>query len=451
MNIVEKHKEGLNLSLEVYIDKDVIKKNVDLKINKLSSNIKLAGFRKGKVPKRTIQQRYEHQVLQEVINEQIDSAIKDAIIEKNLNVCQLLGIENVNFKNEEGLSFEAKIELFPEIDINILSDVNIEMPLLKPLSDNELEEYILDMAKNRNMIIYEKEINDNNNAINGHQLIIDAIGYIDDKKIDATEIIDYKIVLGSNTFVDNFEEQLLGARKGEKKKINVTFPEDYHAKDLRGKEVEFHVEVKGIFEPEPITVNDQLAESFGLKDVEELKKFAIQDLENKTFTEIFPLLKLSLFQELDKLLNIDVPSSLLKKELINLKNSSLEDKEFINSLGKSNDELELYYLKLAKRRIKTGLFLAKYVKSNNIVLVDKDFNDFFKEIISSSPQEYVSDIIKNSKNQEYLRSVYGFIQEEKALKDIINSKKIQLKEIFYTKDQLDELIKKAETSFNENL
>ena len=280
---------------------------------------------------------------------------------------------------------------------------------------------------------------ENHQAQKGETLVIDFVGSINGEEFQGGKGNDYPLELGSNTFIPGFEDQLVGCKVNDKIDVNVKFPEDYHAKNLAGKDAVFAVTVKEIRQPKDIEVNDEFAKSVGSKSLEDLKdsirKRIINDYENASRLK----LKRTLLDRLDETYNFEVPESLVEEEFKAIEAQYKRAKE-LNQLDEHEkntpeDELMKEYKKIASRRVKLGLLLSEVGSEAKVTVSADDLNKAIMKEAQKYPgqEKVVFDFyLKNAKAVEALRAP---VFEEKIIdfvlaKAKVNEKKVSVEELY---------------------
>lgn len=437
MNVTELKKEELNLELKVVIPSKSIDTEVQSELASLARTAKIQGFRPGKVPLSVIEKKYGDSVRGRVLNNKIQSSLKDIIKERKLNTVGDPTLDDVKMEAGKDLEFVLKFELVPEITMPDFKKISVEKPILE-ITEKDIEEKIeqlLDLSKK-----FEKE--SKGKAAKGDQIVIDAIGETGGKPFEGGKLDAYKLVIGSGVFIPGFEDQLIGLKAGSEVVVKVTFPVDYHASDLAGKEAEFKVKVLSVFKSEAPELNEEFAEQYGCKSVQELKEKLSTMLENQYAGPVNTMMKLHLFDQLEKMLKFNVPETLFNREFETLKTNTEAAKKSDEGLAKkSAKELEEYCKKLATRRVRIGLLLAEYAKQNNIQVTFDEIKQAVMNQARNFPGHEAAIYEYYKKNPSALSSLQGPLLEDKAVGSIFDTQ-VNLLEKKYSKKKLEELLDK---------
>jgi len=435
MKITELKKDKTEYQAKVTIPKKDIAGRIEKELAKIAKTAKMDGFRVGKVPVHILKKKYASSIRIDIVREQMNLAINDCLKKNDLNIATDPNIEDLVNAEDKDLEFILKFELLPEITLPDFKKISIEKPKLE-VSDKDVQEQ-LDRLSSFSKT-YDKE--SKTKAQKGDQVTIDAIGYVDGEAFEGGKLDNHKLVLGSNAFIPGFEDQLIGSKAGEDVTVKVNFPQEYHAKDLAGKPSEFKVKVKSVHKETPFEINDEFAKRFNCDNVEKLKEQISKNIEASYAEPIHVLMKMNLFDKLEKMLKFDIPQSLLDREKSILKKQTHEmGYDDPANKDKSDKETEDYFTNLASRRVRIGLMLAEYVKQKKLQIQEDDIR---KAIIAQArnypgQEQQVIEFYKN--NREAIESLKGPILEEKGVREIFD-KEIIVNTKTYPKTKLEKLL-----------
>ncbi len=429
--------DKLNYHTKIVISKQEIDDIVSKELLNLSKKVKMAGFRAGKVPMKIIQDKYHSSIRTDTINNKVNEAIKSVVKENGLNIVGEPKIEE--FKNEQNsdIEFVLKLELMPEIKLPDFKKITIEKPIVKVDKkdvDLQLEKLALS-AKD-----FNKETEDA--AKMGDQVTLDAVGYVDEVAFEGGKLENHKLVLGSKSFIDNFEDQLVGHNKGDEVSVNVTFPEVYHAKDLAGKKANFKVKIIAVHKAENSKIDDEFAKKFKFDNLDALKEQITKNTASSFDEPINTMMKMRLFDHLENELEFDAPNSMLEREYQILQNQANHASELDESFkSKSEDEIKSYLQKIAKRRVKIGLMLAEYVKVKGLKIDQNDVRNAVMAQARNYPGQEQQIIEFYTKNPKAIENLQGPILEDKAVQHIF-AEEVTLNEKQYSKKDLEKMLEK---------
>ena len=440
MEICEVKKEGLKRVYTIKIAADAIASKNSERLNELQKNAKISGFRAGKVPAAYLSQRFGQAITQETMDDLVKKSTMDLLKKEDLNLASQPEINIKEYNEGEDLNYEVNCELLPdvkELDYPKIKLTNYVVKVPQSEVDKQIE---ADLSNSKEY----KPVKDKKTVVKkGHGVTIDYEGSIDGEKFAGGSSKDYKLEIGSKTFIDNFEEQLIGTKIGDHKTVKVKFPKEYHNAEYQGKAAQFEVDIKDISDIVTPELTDEFAkEKTGAKDVADYKnqiKTSIEGYYNKQARDQF---KKELFDYMDSKISLDLPDSMVDSEFKNLLQSYLNDngykteEEAEQKDAKKLKQTKKEYLSIAKRRVKVGIILSDLAKKNNIDVTDDELIKALQEQIASSPYqaglfEYYQ---KNPKMVEYFR---GPLLEEKVV-DLIHGK-ITLKDKELTIEQFKKI------------
>lgn len=303
MKATELKSEGLKKEFKIVIPAKDFEQKVDDKLNEVSKNVKLPGFRPGKAPKAMLKQKYKASVMGEVVDEAVRSATEELIKDKKLRPAMMPDVKITAFGEGKDLEFEVSLEELPEIKAGDFSKIELEK-LTAEVPAEEVDKALQYLAQSRRETV---KIDEDRASQKGDTAVIDFVGSVDGVEFQGGKGNAYPLQLGSGSFIPGFEDQLVGKKAGEKVDVKVTFPENYHAKDLAGKDAVFAVDIKELRETKNVEINDEFAKSLGEKSLDSLKS-AISDRIKGDYEAASRMkLKRALLDNLDKNYNFDVP------------------------------------------------------------------------------------------------------------------------------------------------
>ena len=450
MTITQTLSEGLKREFEIVITSSEIDKLVNDKLINIAKEAKLPGFRPGKVPVSVVKNRFGKQVLGEVVRESVDNATKETMESSNLTASSQPKIEIVSFEEGEDLKAKLSVEIMPEFELPELSSLEIIRPVVE-IKTKDIDEAVEKIAKEKT----------------GDTLVIDFLGKVDGAPFEGGEAKGHNLKLGSNSFIPGFEDGLIGAIKDKAISIKVTFPEDYQAKNLAGKEAIFDTTVTEIKEDADLVINDEFAKTLGMESLELLKK-AVSEQMKKQHDEVSrQKAKRDVLDKLADAISFELPETLQKEEYDsvcramnpNAKPDHDHDHDHVHDhdhpsadKGMTQDEKD-DASEISKRRVRLGLLLSEIGRKNNIKVEEEDTrNAMMKEIQKYPGQEKeVMEYFKNNPNAQ--QQLSGPIFEDKIIDFILELAKTEDKvvsiEELYKQDELD-LIKEAEKAKKSN-
>ena len=446
MAVTQTLSEGLKREFEVIITKNEIEKLVDQKLESIAKEANLPGFRPGKVPVSVVKNRFGKQVLGEVVKETVDTATKDTMEKNKLTPSSQPKIEIVSFEEGKDLKAKLLVEIMPDFEIPDLSSLEIIKPVVK-VNDKDINDAVKKIATEN---VGTKKIKKNRPAKKGDTLVIDFIGKVDGKPFEGGEAKGHNLKLGSNTFIPGFEDSLIGSLKGKTTQVKVTFPKDYQAKDLAGKDAIFETKVNEIREDAEVKIDDEFAKTLGMNNLEALKKAVSEQISKQHQQQSRDKAKRQILDKLADKVSFDLPETLEKEEYKNIckamnsnskpDSNKSEDTNPDPDKGMSKEE-KLDASEMAKRRVRLGLLLSEIGRINNIKVEEEDTKNAMMREIQKYPgqEKQIMEYLKN--NPEAQQQLSGPIFEDKIIDFVlelanVNEKTVSIEEL-YKEDEMD--------------
>jgi trigger factor len=369
MNVIETAHEGLSRAWRVVVSANEIGANVDQRLTEISKTIKLPGFRPGKVPMSLVKKRYGSSIMGEVLEKTVQDSSTKLLQDNDVRPALEPKIEVVSFAEGTDLEYTMAVETLPEIEPADLTGLSLER-VVAPVDDKAVDE-ALDRIANSNREF--EPVKKKRAAKEGDQLIIDFAGTVDGEARPGMDGQDYPLELGAGNFIPGFEDQLIGIKPEEKKTITVTFPAEYHAADLAGKEAKFEVTAKELRAPTKVKLDDEFAKKFGLTDLEALKKMARDQIEGEYGRLTRLKLKRSLMDALAEKHDFPVPQGMVDLEFESIW-KQVQAELTPEEKAKPEDEVKAEYRTIAERRVRLGLLLSEIGKRNTIQVTQEELN-----------------------------------------------------------------------------
>ena len=443
MQVTETLNEGLKRGYSIKLTAAELDEKVNEKLQEAQPDVEMKGFRKGKVPLALLKRQFGQRILGEAMQETIDGAMSKHFEDSGDRPALQPNIEMQNgekWKEGDDVEVSMTYEALPSIPDVDFSKIKLQKLVVK--SDKTAVDEALDnLASSANDF---KDRKKGSKAKDGDQVVIDFLGTVDGEAFEGGSSEDYPLVLGSNSFIPGFEEQLIGCKAGDDKNVKVTFPDDYGSKDLAGKNAEFACKVKNVKEPVPAKINDELATKFGAEDLKALKTQISERLESEYGGAARAVMKRQLLDALDKKVKFELPPSLVEAEAKQIAHQLFHD-ENPDIEGHDHEEVKpsKEHNKLAERRVRLGLLLAELGQKAEVEVSDAEMT---QAIMAQSRQypgqekEFFEFIQKNQQMQQQLRApifedkVVDYIFEQAAVTD----KKVDKTELQKAVEALDE-------------
>ncbi len=440
MQVVEKSNEGLSRVIAVTIPVAELNEKLEARIKEVAPQMKLKGFRPGKVPASYVKKTFGRDFMGEIINASLNETSQAALEEAKIRPAapaemKLISDMDKVIAGEDDLSYEMSLEIMPEFTPVDPASLKLERPTYEA-SDADLEEALKELASQAKS--YEDKKGKTPKAAEGDQLTIDFVGKLDGEVFEGGSAEDADLVIGSNRFIPGFEEQLKGAKVGEEKTIEVTFPEDYQAKNLAGKLATFDIKVKAIKAEAEAKIDDEFATRIGLESLDKLKELLKQNLDQQYVGAARFKLKRALLDQLDEAHSFDLPPKMVEAEFDGIWAQVSADKDAGNlpeeDAAKSEEDLKAEYKTIAERRVRLGLVLAEIGRANDVTVSDQELtNAIINEARNYPGQEkMVLDFYRQNPNAA--AQLRAPIYEEKVV-DLIVSK-AEVKDVAISKEDL---------------
>jgi trigger factor len=422
ISITQLSNQGLNYEFYLNIAWDLIDQKIDKRANKDQENFSLNGFRKGQVPINIIREKnltlYLRSEIEKLVDKTIDKILDDNKIQPSSYPKTYIEKANPNENAEIKIIIEA-MPTVPEIDLTKINITEYELVL----QDSLVETFV---TRNLKSLLTQNKQPQNYQAKIGDIVVIDYIGFIEEKQFEDGLYKNQKIELGSKTLVANFEEQIVGAKEGDTLKVQVTFPADYFKPIYANKNGVFEVTVKEIYSYETQELNDVfIKEKLGFETRQQLFDNTKQQMKKGYKLTLQNIVKKELFDQLDAQYKIDLPQSLLENQIKVVANQQ--------GIEKFSQEQKN---KLAERMVRCGIIINDIANKNSIKVEKNEFDAKINDILSFIPNEEESKTFLEElkENDEMVNQIVGSIIEEKVLdfiskSAIITAKTIQDKEV----------------------
>ena len=406
--------QGLERRLTITVPAESVDNAVKSRLQQLAKTQRINGFRPGKVPVSVIKKRYGQAVRQEVAGDVMQQNFYQAIVQEKINPAGMPSFELTKDQDGEDLEFVAKFEVYPEVEVKGVDDIEIEKTVVE-IADEDLDNMLETLQKQHGEW---KEVK--RKARKDDRMVIDFVGTIDGEEFDGGKAEDFTLELGKDRMIPGFEKPLVGAKKGEEVIVDVTFPEDYHAEALKGKEAQFTVNVKKVEGLTLPKVDEEFAKLFGIEDgdVEALKAEVRKNMERELGQTLKTQLKEEVIAKLLEKNELDLPAALVDQEVNALREQAKQ--RFSQQGGGQNlpDLPAELFTDNAKRRVSIGLLLGEVIKQNEL----KADEERVKEMIETAASAYEdpSEVVEYyNNNQELMQQMQNVALEEQAIEWVL--------------------------------
>ncbi|MGP9418301.1 trigger factor [Ewingella sp. AOP8-B2-18] len=417
--------QGLGRRVTITVPADSIEKAVSSELVNVSKKVRIDGFRKGKVPKHIIEQRYGASVRQDVLGDLMQRNFVDAIIKEKINPAGAPNYIPGEYKLGEDFNYSVEFEVYPEVELKDLENIEVEKPVVE-VNDADVDTMLETLRKQ------QADWKETDAAVTAEDRVtVDFSGSIDGEDFEGGKASDFVLAMGQGRMIPGFEEGLVGHKAGEEFVIDVNFPEDYHAENLKGKAAKFAITLKKVEERELPELTPEFIKRFGVADgsVEGLRAEVRKNMERELKGAVRNRIKT---QAIDGLVNaneIDVPAALIDGEVDVLRRQAAQ-----RFGGNEKQALELpreLFEEQAKRRVVVGLLLGEVISQHELKADEDRVKALIEEMASA--YEDPSEVVEfYSKNKELMNNMRNVALEEQAVETLLSKAKVTEKATTFT-------------------
>ena len=442
MQVTETLNEGLRRGYRIVLPASELEETVNGKLAEAQPTVEMKGFRKGKVPMALLKKQFGQRLLGEAMQETIDGAMSKHFNDSGDRPAQQPDVKmtNEDWKEGDDVEVEMSYEALPTIPDVDFKAIDLEK-LVAKADGAAVDEALANLAENAQDF---KDRKKTAKAKDGDQIVFDFLGKVDGEAFDGGASEDYPLVLGSNSFIPGFEEQLVGVKTGAEKDVVVTFPEEYGAAHLAGKEAVFSCTVKAVKEPVPAEINDELATKFGAEDLAGLKVQIAERIEAEYAGAARAVMKRALLDALDEKVKFELPPSMVETEAGQIAHQ-LWHEENPEVQGHDHDPVETTqeHRDLAERRVRLGLLLAEMGQRAEVQVSDAEMQQAVMAQARQYPGEerqFMEFVQSNEQMQQQMRAP---IFEDKVVDYAFELANVTEKEV--SKDELEKIVEALES------
>jgi trigger factor len=404
--------QGLERRITITVAAENIDTEVKKRLQQLSKTQRIDGFRPGKVPVSVINKRYGAAVRQEVAGDLMQRQYIDAVISEKLNPAGAPAFAPKTLEAGKDLEFTATFEVYPEVEIKDLEKINVEKPVVE-VTDADLENMLVTLRKQ-----HASWVDTDAAAAEENRVTINFLGTVDGEEFEGGKAEDFPLELGQGRMIPGFEDGIIGKKAGEEVVVDVTFPEDYHAENLKGKPAQFTITVNKVEAQELPELTDEFASNFGIAEggldalKEEVKKNMTRELEQAVKGKV----KEQVIKGLLDVNEIDAPKALVEQEIDALRQQAAQR---FGGDAKNMPELpaELFQ-EQAQTRVKTGLLLGEVIKTAELKADDAKVEELI--ITMASAYEDPTEVVEYYKaNDELMQQMRNVALEEAAIESVL--------------------------------
>lgn len=441
MQVTETLNDGLKRGYAITVTASELDEKVNEKLVEAQPEVEMKGFRKGKVPMPLLKKQFGARLLGEAMQETIDGAMSKHFEDSGDRPALQPEVKmtNEDWKEGDDVQVEMSYEALPEIPEVDLSTITLEKMVVKA-GEAEVEEALANLAETAQD--YEAR-EDGAAAEDNDQVVFDFVGKVDGEAFEGGAAEDYPLVLGSGSFIPGFEEQLVGVKAGEEKAVTVSFPEDYQAEHLAGKEAVFDCTVKEVKAPVAAKIDDELAKKFGAEDLAGLKTQIGERLEAEYSGAARAIMKRGLLDVLDDMVKFDLPPSLVDAEAGQIAHQLWhEDNPEVQGHDHPEIETTEEHTTLAERRVRLGLLLAELGQKAEVQVTDAEMTQAIMAQARQYPgqeRQFFEFVQQNQQMQQQMRAP---LFEDKVVDYVFELATVTDKEV--SKDDLQKAVEELE-------
>lgn len=422
--------EGLSRTYKVNVPKADLQKRFDERIEEIRPQMNLKGFRPGKVPASHVKKMFGKDIMGEVVQALVQETSQKAIEDADVRPAgqpemkMESDMEKV-LSGDEDLAYEMNVDVMPDFEPVDVKKLTIKKPVAE-IGDAEIDERLAQIAEANPK--YEKRAK-TAKAREKDAVVIDFLGKLDGEPFEGGAAEEHTLVLGSNSFIPGFEDQLIGAKAGEEKDVKVTFPENYQAEHLAGKEAVFEVKVHEVRAAKTPDIDDEFVKGLGLEDLAKLKELITEQIQNEFGGASRAKAKRNLLDQLDDKHDFDLPPKMVDQEFgqiwqqlqaeMDAGRTADEDKD------KTEDQLKEEYRKIAERRVRLGLVLAEIGRLAEVQISEQEVQQALIREARNFPGQERQVIEFFQKDPNAMAQLRAPIYEDKVVDHILETAKVK--------------------------
>lgn len=426
MQVSVENVSGLERRLKISVPASQVEQTVNKKLNQTARTIRIDGFRPGKVPLAVVKKRYGGSIRAEALDDLIRDSYVTAVEQAKLKVAGYPSIEPISFAEGKDVEFAAVVEVYPEVVVADFAALSVERPSSE-VTDADVAKMIDNLRRQR-----AKWEESSEPAADQDRLVVDFEGTVAGEAFAGNSATDFNLVLGSKRMIPGFEEQLVGAKAGDELTITVTFPADYQAENLAGKEAQFKINVKKVTKPTLPELDAQFIEAFGVKDgnVEQFKADVRKNMERELRNGIRAKVKSAVFEALVAANSIDLPKALVADEIGRQRQQAL--KQFGGNAAQIKPEMlpDELFSENARRSVALGLLVSEII-SKNEMKIDADRVRALVDEVAQSYEQPAEVVQWYYSNKEQMAQIESAVLEDQVVDLILAQAQVTDKSVGY--------------------
>ena len=408
--------EGLQRRVTITVAADKIEAAYKEQLKGYAKNARVDGFRKGKVPHSIIEQRFGVAARQEVLSDEMQRAFFDAVIAEKINLAGRPTFTPNNYQPGQEFSFSVTFEVFPEVELKGLENIEVEKPVVE-ISEADLDKMVDVLRKQQATWAESLEA-----AKAEDRVVIDFVGSVDGEEFEGGKATDFVLAMGQGRMIPGFEEGIVGHKAGEQFDIDVTFPTEYHAENLKGKAAKFAITLKKVENMVLPELTEEFVKKFGnAKSVEDLRAEIKKNMQRELNNAVTARVKNQVINGLIAQNDIEVPAAAVAEEVEVLRQQAVQrfggKPEMAAQLPAELFEAE------AKRRVQVGLLLSTVIGSNELKVDEARVEAMIADIASAYEQP--AEVVEYyAKNRQLTENIHNVVLEEQAVDTVLAKAKV---------------------------
>lgn len=421
MQVTETTSEGLKREIQIVIGSDELEQRLLARLNELKDQVRIKGFRPGKVPVNHLRKVHGRAVMADIVRDTVNETSQKALEDRDerpatqpeIKLTEDTGEMEDLVSGKIDLAYTMSFEVVPPIEMMDFSKLELERPVTE-VGEQEIDETV-ERIRSQQRGFETKD----GKAENGDRVTIDFVGSVDGAQFDGGSATDAPLELGTGSFIPGFEEQLIGVKAGDTPTVKVSFPEDYQVDTLAGREAEFAVTVKEVAAPQETEIDDDFAKRLGLESVQQLRENISQQIATEYARVSTERLKRQVLDAIDEKHDMELPQALVEQEFELIWNRVNEEMQRSGQTFEDEDTTEDQaredYRKIAERRVKLGLVLGEVGRKQNVEVTEEELNHALMQQVQKYPgqEQAVYDLYQ--KNPAAIAELRGPVFEQKVV------------------------------------
>lgn len=409
--------QGLERRVNITVPSEAVEQAVREELKRVAKNARIDGFRKGKVPAQMIEKRFGASVRQDVLGDLLQKHFFNVMLENKVNLAGRPKFTVEQFEAGKELKFTATFEVYPEVQLQGLDKIKVEKPVVE-ISDADIDKMLDILRKQQATWIETQDV-----AKADDRVTIDFVGFVDGEEFEGGKSTDFVLAMGQGRMIPGFEEGIIGHKAGEQFEINVTFPETYHAENLKGKAAKFSITLKKVEVMQLPELTDEFVAKFGpnTKNVADLRNEIAKNMQRELKNALVSRIKTQVIDGLLEQNPIEVPTAAVEQEIEVLRNQAAQ--RFGGNAQQAAQLPRELFEEQAKRRVQVGLLFSEVISSNELKADEERVKAMIADIASAYEQP--AEVIEYySKNKELMNNIRNVVLEQQAVDAVLTKAQV---------------------------